>query len=190
MGAVDLIRAGEIKKGYVIEFRDALWMALDTQVTYTGKRGAYIQVKMQNLEDQHIETQRFSTSQTVEKAFLESRTMTYLYQDASNFVFMDAATGEQMDVDAARLQEVLPYLAYNADVEMRFHKGRPVQVEIAPSVVLEVTKTDPAVRGDTATAVTKPAEVETGIVVKVPGHIQQGEKIRVDTRTGEFMGRA
>lgn len=185
-----MIRAGEIRKGNVIEFRDALWQALDTQITYVGKRGAYVQVKMQNLDDQHIETQRFSTSDNVERAFLESKTMTYLYGNPDSFVFMDPETGDQVEVDASKMEDVASYLAHNAEVAIRFCKGRPVRIEVPASVVLEVTKTEPALRGDTATGVTKPAEVETGITVKVPGHIRQGEKIRVDTRTGEFLGRA
>lgn len=185
-----MIRAGEVRKGNAIEFRDGLWVVLDTHVTYVGKKGAYVQIKMQNLDDQHIETQRFSTSDTVEKAFLESKTMTYLYSDGNNFVFMDPETGEQVELDPAKTEGVSDYLAYNSEVEMRFCKGKTVQVELPPSVVLEVTKTEPAVRGDTATGVTKPAELETGITLKVPGHIVQGEKVRVDTRTGEFQGRA
>lgn len=184
------MRAGELRKGNVIEFRDALWRVLDTQVTSVGKKGAYVQVKMQNLSDQHLETQRFSTSDTVQKAFLESRSMTYLYRDADSFVFMDPKTGDQVQLGTGQMEGVFSYLAYNAQVEIRFCKGQPVQVELPPSVVLEVVKTEPAVRGNTATAVTKPAELETGIAVKVPGYVRQGEKVRVDTRTGEFLGRA
>jgi len=93
-------------------------------------------------------------------------------------------------VAAGKMADAASYLAYNAEVAIELCKGKPVRVEMPASVVLEVTKTEPSVRGDTATAVTKPAELETGITVKVPGHIRQGEKIRVDTRTGEFLGRA
>lgn len=185
-----MIKAVDIRKGHVLRYKDVLWAVVDTQVTYVGKRGAYTQVKMQSLDDQHIETQRFSTSDIVEKAFLESRAMTYLYRDGDNFVFMDPDTGEQVTVAQKLIEDIVPYLAYNAETQIAFFEGRPVRVEIPASVVLEVTKTDPAVRGDTATGVTKPAEVETGLVVKVPGHIQLGETIRVDTRSGEFLGRA
>lgn len=174
----------------MIEFRDTLWQVLDSQVTYVGKRGAYVQVKMQSLDDQHIETQRFSTSDSVERVFLESKTLTYLYGNPDSFVFMDPQTGDQVEVAAGKMADAASYLAYNAEVAIDLCKGKPVRVEMPASVVLEVTKTEPAVRGDTATAVTKPAELETGITVKVPGHIRQGEKIRVDTRTGEFLGRA
>ena len=184
------MRAVDIRKGHVIEFEGALWLVLETQMTFTGKRGAYLQVKMQNVADQHIETQRFATSDNVEKAFLDSKTMTYLYRDGNSFVFMDPETGDQVQVDAKKTEGMSEYLPYNAEVSIRFCNGQPVQVELPTSVALEVTKTDPAVRGDTATAITKPAELETGITVKVPGYIRQGEKIRVDTRTGEFLGRA
>jgi len=184
------MRAGEVRKGNVIKFRDELWLVVDTRVAYVGKRGAYAQVKMQSLGDHHIETQRFSTSDDVEKAFLDSKTLTYLYCDGASYVFMDPETGEQFSVGEDMVEGAIPYLAYNAEVDVKFHDGQPVQVELPPSVVLEVTATEPAVRGDTATAVTKPATLETGTVVKVPGHIKQGETIRVDTRTGEFLGRA
>jgi len=184
------MRAVDIRKGHVIQFRDALWLVLDTQVTYVGKRGAYTQVKMKNLQDRHIETQRFSTSDAVEKAFVESRQMIYLYRDADSYVFMDPGSGEQVSISEDLLEEAAPYLAYNAEAAVDLCDGRPVQVRLPASVVLEVTKTEPAVRGDTATGVTKPATVETGLVLKVPGHIRQGERIRVDTRTGEFLGRA
>ncbi len=185
-----MIQAGDIRKGNVIRLEEVLWLVVDTQVTYVGKRGAYIQVKMKNLQDQHIETRRFSTSESVEKAFLESRKMVYLYRDAEHFVFMNPETGEQTPIHEDDIKAVAPYLAYDEEVDMEFCNGRPVRVQVAPSVALEVSRTEPAVRGNTATGVTKPAELETGLRVKVPGHIQQGEKIRVDTRTGEFLGRA
>jgi elongation factor P len=116
--------------------------------------------------------------------------MQYLYQDGPGYVFMDNKTGEQILIGPEVLADVLPYMAYNAEVQVQLNEGRAVSVELPPSVVLEVTKTEPAVRGDTATAVTKPAEVETGLVVKVPGHVKTGDRIQVDTRTGQFLGRA
>lgn len=185
-----IIEAGSVRKGNVIEHEGDLWMVLDTQQTYVGKKGAYVQIKMQNLENNHIETKRFSTSDKVEKAFLETKHMTYLYEDTAGHVFMDPDTGQQVTISRDQLEDVMPYLAYNAEVEVEFHENRPVTVEMPPSVVLEVTDTEPAVKGDTATSVTKPAEVETGLTVKVPGHIKEGDKIEVDTRSGEFLGRA
>jgi len=116
--------------------------------------------------------------------------MTYLYQDGDSFVFMDPKNGDQISLSPSMLEDEAPYISYNSDVEIESYQGRPLRVNVPTSVVLEVTQTEPAVRGDTATSVTKPAELETGLVVKVPGHIKVGETIRVDTRTGEFLGRA
>jgi len=189
-GSAAVVHAVAIKRGHVIKWRGQLWRVLDTQQTSFGKRGAYHQMKLANLDDGHVETERFSSSEEVEKAFLDSHAMQYLYQDGSNYVFMDPQTGEQVLVSEDVLKDALPYLAYNTQAQVQLHEGRAVAVELPPSVVLEVIKTEPAVRGDTATAVTKPAEVETGLVVKVPGHIKTGDRIEVDTRTGEFLGRA
>ena len=183
-------RAGQIKRGNVIKWRDQLWKVIDSQQTFVGKKGAYFQIKLQSIDGGRTVTERFSSTQQVEKAFLETRHMQYLYQDGSSYVFMDPGTGDQINIPEDALGEALPYLAYNAQVEVRLHEGKTVSVELPASVVLEVTRTEPAVRGDTATAVTKPAEVETGLSVKVPGHIKVGDRIQVDTRTGQFLGRA
>jgi len=185
-----LIRATGIKKGYVIGHQSQLWEVLATQHTSFGKKGAYVQVKMQRLQDGHIETVRFSSSDEVEKAFLTTRRMQYLYEDPSGYVFMDPETGEQHILDEGKVEDALPYLTYNTEVDVSFHEDRPIGLELPPKVELEVTKTEPAIKGDTATGVTKPAELETGLTVKVPGHIKQGEKVKIDTRSGEFMGRA
>ncbi len=185
-----MARAVRIKTGNVVRWRDELWKVLETQQTSVGKKGAYIQMKLQNLDDGHIETNRFASSDEVEKAFLESRRMEYLYEDGVGYVFMDPETGEQIHIGGDLLGDATRYLAYNTEVTVQFYEDRPINVDLPPSVTLEVTGTEPAVRGDTATGVTKPAEVETGLVVKVPGHIKTGEKIQVDTRTGEFLGRA
>ncbi len=185
-----MVRATQIKNGNVIEWRDELWQVVDTQQTFIGKKGAYMQMKLRNLEDGHTETNRFASSDDVTKAYVETKRMEYLYEDGVGYVFMDPQTGEQMHLNEELLEDVLPYLTYNAQIEVKLHESRPIDVQLPSSVTLEVAKTDPAVRGDTATSVTKPAEMETGLVVKVPGHIKTGEKIQVDTRTGEFLGRA
>jgi len=183
-------RAGQIKKGHVIEWRDQLWKVTDTQQTFIGKKGAYFQMKLQSMDDGHVETERFGSDQELKKAFVATRRMQYLYQDGNSYVFMDPNTGDQIHIHEDVLGAALPYLAYNAEVEVQSHEGRPISVALPSSVVLEVTQTDPAVRGDTATSVSKPAQVETGLSVKVPGHVKTGDKIQVDTRTGEFLGRA
>ncbi|MFW5915205.1 MAG: elongation factor P [Planctomycetota bacterium] len=185
-----VIEAGSVRQGNVIKLDEDLWLVRDTREAHVGKKGAYTQIKMQNLRDNHTETKRFSTSDRVETAYVETKWMTYLYEDTAGHVFMEPETGQQVMIDREKLEDVLPYLAYNAEVEVDLHDGRPISVKLPTSVELEVTSTEPAVRGDTATNVTKPAEVETGCTVKVPGHIKEGEVIEVDTRTGEFLGRA
>ncbi len=185
-----MVRATQVKKGNVIQWRGELWQVVDTQQTFIGKKGAYMQMKLRNLDDGHIETNRFASGDEVSKAYVQTRRMEYLYEDGVGYVFMDPETGEQMHIDRELLADALPYLTYNTQIEVQFHENRPIGIEMPPSVVLEVTRTEPAVRGDTATSVTKPAELETGLVVKVPGHIKTGEEIQVDTRTGEFLGRA
>ena len=182
-------RAGQIRRGNVIKFRDQLWRVTETQQTFTGKRSAYFQMRLRNLADGHVETERFNTDQNVAKAFLETRRMQYLYQDGNSYVFMESS-GDQVNLGEDMLEDALPYLTYNAEVDVQFHEGTAVAIEMPPSVVLEVTMTEPAVRGDTATGVTKPATVETGLVVRVPGHIKMGDRLQISTSTGEFQGRA
>jgi elongation factor P len=183
-------RASQIRKGYAIKWKDKLWRVTDVQQTFVGKRGAYYQMKLTNLDDGHLELQRFSSDEEIEKAFLESRTMQYLYKEGNTYVFMDPKMGEQISIDEDTLSDILPYLTYNGEVQVFTYEGKAVSVEVPASVVLEVVKTDPAVRGDTATTVNKPAELETGLVIKVPAHVKTGDRVQVDSRTGEFLGRA
>lgn len=183
-------KAFQVKKGQCIIVDGQLWKVVDTQQTFTGKHGAYMQIKMTNVDDGHQETRRFSSSDNIETAFIDTQTMQYLYHDGVSYVFMVPETGEQLHVSESLLEDVVPYLAYNAEVSVQTYQGRAVNVTLPTTVSLEVTHTEPAVKGDTATGVTKPATVETGLVVRVPGYIKQGEVISVDTRTGEFMGRA
>ena len=185
-----MAKAVQIKKGNAIKLDGELWRVVDIQQTFTGKHGAYQQMKLANVNDGHVETRRFASGDNVEKAFLTTETLQYLYQDGPSYVFMDEETGEQIHVGADLLTDILPYMAYNCDVDLQMYEGKPITASIASSVVLEVTHTEPAARGDTATAVTKPAELETGLTIKVPGHIKIGDKVSVDTRTGEFLGRA
>lgn len=184
-----IIEAGEVRKGHIIEFNDSLWRVLDTEEAFVGKRGKYTQVKMKNLDDGHINTQRFSTSDRVEKAFVDTKRLTFLYEDIGGYVFMDPETGRQSHVDQDLFGELRDFLTYNMEVDIDFYQDKPVGVQMPASVVLEVTKAEPAVKGNTATSVTKPAELETGVTIKVPGHISKGDKVKVDTRTREFLGR-
>jgi elongation factor P len=183
-------RASHIKKGDLIRWHDDLWKVLGNEQVFSGKRGAYHQLKLQSVTDSHVEQNRFSSTDNLEEVSLEVRNMEYLYQDGSSYVFMDPQNGEQLHIAEGVVRDALPYLSYNTRIDIFFHEDKPVSIELPSTVVLEVVQTEPAMKGGTITAVTKPAELETGLVVKVPGHVKTGDKVQVDTRTGEFMGRA
>jgi elongation factor P len=185
-----MVEATKISKGQVIFHNDALWRVLESTPAHIGKKGRYMQIKMKRLDDGHIETNRFSSDDDIETAYIETRKLQYLYPDGQTYVFMDPQSGEQYHLGQDVVEDALPYMTYNTEVKVEFHEDRPLRVNLPPSVVLEVTQTEPAVKGDTATDVTKPATLETGKVVKVPGHIEKGAQVKVDTRTGEFQGKA
>ncbi len=184
-----LIQAGEVRKGNVLEYKDALWNVTDVQEAFVGKRGKYAQIKMKNIEDGHIETQRFATSEKIEKAHLETRRLTYLYEDVGGYVFMNPDTGAQYIIDRALLGDQSDFLSYNMELDIDFYLDRAVGVQMPPSIVLEVTRAEPAVKGNTATSVSRPVELETGLTIKAPAHIGEGDRVRVDTRTRQFLGR-
>lgn len=185
-----MVEATKISKGQVIFHNDALWRVLESTPAHIGKKGRYMQIKMKRLDDGHIETNRFSSDDDIETAYIETRRLQYLYPDGQTYVFMDPQSGEQYHLGEDVVEDALPYMTYNTEVKVEFHEDRPLRVNLPPSVVLEVTQTEPAVKGNTATDVTKPATLETGKVVKVPGHIEKGAQVKVDTRTGEFQGKA
>jgi len=163
---------------------------MGNEQVFSGKRGAYHQLKLQSVTDGHVEQNRFNSTDNVEKVSLDVRNMEYLYPDGNSYVFMDPQNGEQLHIPEDVIKDALPYLSYNIRLDICFHEDKPISVELPPSVVLEVTHTEPSTKGGTITAVPKPAELETGLVVKVPGHVKIGDRVQVDTRTGEFMGRA
>lgn len=172
-----------------MEYNDSLWTVIDVAEAFVGKRGKYAQIKMKNLEDGHIETQRFATSEKLEKAHVENMRLTYLYEDTGGYVFMEPDSGRQYHVDTDLVGDMKDFLSYNMELDIDFYRGKAVGVQMPPSVVLEVTKADPAVKGNTATSVTRPVELETGLTIKAPGHIKEGDRVKVDTRTRHFLGR-
>jgi elongation factor P len=134
--------------------------------------------------------QRFRTEDKIERAFVDPREMQYLYQDGEQYVFMDKENYEQMQLDADFLEGQAGYLLPNTDVQINFYNGRPIGIEVPPSVILTVIDTEPGIKNSTATNSFKPATMETGITVQVPPFINKGEKIKVDTNEGKYMERA
>lgn len=182
--------ATDMKKGMVIQHEGDLWKCLDTMHVTPGNWRGMVQATLRNLRTGAKHEMRFRSTDKIEPAFIEMKDMQFSYKDkAGFFVFMDTETYEEQHVSAADLDDKVSFLTEGLVVQMQVHEGTPVGIELPASVTLTITETTPGVRGDTVTNTRKEATLETGLVVKVPLFINQGEKVRVDTRTGEFMER-
>jgi elongation factor P len=154
-----------------------------------GRCGAFMQVEMKDIEAGTKTNQRFRTDEKVERAFVEAREMEYLYADGTSYVFMDKETFEQLNLSAEILEGQVEYLLPNTVVQVNFHNERPIGVQLPGSVVLTITETEPTLKGATATGSFKPAKTETGLTVMVPPFVGEGEKIKVNTDSGEYIER-
>ena len=185
------INATEIRSGILIEHNKRLWRVIKSNHVHVGGRGgAYMQVEMKDIESGTKTSQRFRTDDRVDRPVVESKQLRYLYQDGESFVFMDEETFEQTMIPAELLEGREGYLLPDTAAQINFHEGRPLGVALPSSVALEITDTEPQLKGSTATSSYKPATVETGITVMVPPFISTGEKVRVNTETGEYVERA
>ena len=184
-----MIDAGELKRGITIELDGQLYQVLDYQHIKIGRGSAQIRLKLRDLRAGHTTERSFQASETFTRAFLERCPAQYLYNDGSLYYFMDTKTFEQMTLDKLMLGDALNYLKDESNLEILTHKGKSVGVQLPVSVELKVTETGPGFKGDTASAGTKPAELETGLAIKVPFFINTGDTIKVDTRNGEYLER-
>ena len=184
-----MINAGELKRGITVELDGQLYQVLDYQHIKIGRGSAQIRLKLRDLRAGHTTERSFQASETFTRAFLERRPAQYLYNDGSLYYFMDTKTFEQMTLDKSMLGDALNYLKDESNLEILTHKGKSVGIQLPVSVELKVTETGPGFKGDTATAGTKPAKLETGLTIKVPFFINTGDTIKVDTRTGEYLER-
>ena len=182
--------ASDIKKGMVVKLDDAYWVVIDSTLNTPGNKRGIVQMKLKNLKQGNHIQKRFSSTEMVEYVHTEKRLHEYLYKDQAGHVFMDRETYEQLTLEPELVGDAVPFMAPNCEVMVQFIETSPVGVDLPASVVLEVTEAEAGVKGDTATTPTKKATLETGHEVKVPLHIKVGEKIKIDTRTGDFMGRA
>jgi elongation factor P len=182
--------ATNIRKGSFIKHKGDLWQAVDVTHRTPGNKRGFVQVKMRNMRTGSHVTEKFSSNENVEGAWLDTRKAQYLYDDAhTGPVFMDLESYEQYSLDRDVLGDTMNYVKENAEFEVTFHEGAAIGLSLPAKVDLVITETDPAVKGDTVNSVMKDAKLETGFVIKVPGHIRQGDKIRVSTTTGEFQER-
>jgi elongation factor P len=184
------VTATEIRAGNLLEWDKRIWRVLKSHHVHVGGRGgAYMQVEMKDIEVGTKTNQRFRTDEKIERAFVEPRDLQYLYQDGENYVFMDKESYEQLTLSGEFLEGQTGYLLPNTDVQVNFHNDRPIGVELPASVVLAVVETEPGIKNATATTTYKPAKMETGLIVQVPPFVNEGEKIRINTDTGEYMER-
>lgn len=183
------MQAVQLRKGMIIDLDGQLLRVHDFQHVTPGKGQAVVQTRLRNLRSGAMIDRRFRSQESVERVQLEYRTMEYLYQEGDSYVFMDAETYEQVHLSADAIQDALPYLIANLSLEVDFYEGAPVGIELPGTVDLEVVDTEPALKGATVSGSAKPATLETGLVIGVPQFVNVGDKVRVDTSTGDYLTR-
>lgn len=185
-----MVSAGDFRNGLTFDMDGNVFQVIEFQHVKPGKGAAFVRAKIKNVISGAVTERTFNPSDKFESAFVERREMQYLYEDSGLYYFMDVETYEQMPISADLLGDGFKFVKENMNVKVLSYKGSVFGVEPPNFVELEIIETDPGFKGDTATNATKPATLETGAVIKVPLFIEQGERIRVDTRTGEYMERA
>ncbi|MBQ7063746.1 MAG: elongation factor P [Firmicutes bacterium] len=186
----DVVSAGEFRNGMTIEYNNGAYMVIEFQHVKPGKGAAFVRTKLKNVKGDGVIETSFRPNEKFDRAIIERKDMEYLYADGDLFYFMDPETYEQTVLNAEQLGDSLKFVKENELVRILSHHGVVFGVEPPTFVELTITHTEPGARGNTATNVLKPATVETGAVVQVPLFINEGEVIQIDTRTGEYLGRA
>jgi len=184
-----MITAGDFRNGITFELEGQIYQVIEFQHVKPGKGAAFVRTKLKNIITGATVERTFSPTDKMPKAHIERKEMQYLYNDGELCYFMDNETYEQIPLSRQELGDSLKFVKENMNVKVLSHKGKVFGVEPPNFVELEVTATEPGVKGDTATGATKPATVETGAVIKVPLFVNTGDIIRIDTRTGEYMER-
>jgi elongation factor P len=184
-----MISSNDFRTGVTVEMDGYVWRVVEFLHVKPGKGSAFVRTKLKNVQTGNTIEKTFRAGETVPQANLEKRTMQYTYKDGEEFVFMDMQTYEESRMSSDNLGDRINFLKEEMEVNVIFWDEKILEVELPTSVVLEITETDPGVKGDTATGGTKPAIVETGAQVMVPLFIAIGEKIKVDTRDGSYLGR-
>lgn len=184
-----MITAGDFRKGITVEIDGNVWTISDFQHVKPGKGAAFVRTTLKNVMTGAVLERTFNPTDKYPKAMIETKDMQYLYSDGELYYFMDVETYEQLPLNHDQVEDALPFIMENDSVKVRFFKGSPFSVEPPNFVELTVTETEPGFKGDTATGTTKPAVLETGYKINVPLFVNEGDRIRVDTRSGEYMER-
>jgi elongation factor P len=180
----------DLKNGMTLNIDGQLWSVVDFQHVKPGKGGAFVRTKLKNVMSGKVVDRTFNAGVKVETASVDKREMQYLYREGEDFVFMDTQDYDQPRIPAAVVGNAANYLLEEQTATVAFNEGVPLYVELPAAVELTISQTDPGVQGDRSTGGTKPATLETGAQIQVPLFIITGEKIKVDTRTGDYLGRA
>ena len=183
------ITASDFRNGVTIEYEGKICQVIEFQHVKPGKGAAFVRTKYKNLKTGAIREEAFNPSDKFPKAHIDTRQMQYLYNDGELYYFMDEETYDQIPLNYEQVEDAIKFLKENEVATIRFYQGQAFQVEAPNFAELEVVETEPGIKGDTASNVTKAATVETGAVVQVPLFINQGDKIKIDTRTGEYLSR-
>jgi elongation factor P len=183
------VSTNDFKNGMTLDLDGTLFQVVEFQHVKPGKGGAFVRTKLRNVKSGAVVERTFNAGVKVGLAIVERKQMQYLYLDGDAYVFMDLATYDQVHVSFAVLGGAGSYLTEGSEAQVSMHEGVAISVDLPASMVLTVATTDPGVKGDTRTGSLKPATLETGVVVQVPLFVEEGEKIKVDTRTGDYIER-
>ena len=185
-----MINATEIRKGMVLKVEGDMFVVLECQHHTPGNLRAMMQVEMRSIKRGTKTSKRFRSTDAIEDAFVEVKPYEYLYKEGDDYIFMNVENYEQVPIFKEVIGDAAPYMMLNSQYRITYCDGQAVSIELPSSVVMTVVETEPGAKGDTRTNVFKPAKTETGLIVKVPLFLKQGEKIKIDTRTGLFLERS
>jgi len=186
---MNAVQATRLRKGMLIKLGNDLYRILDLHHLTPGNKRAHIQARMRNIRSAALADHKFRAEEDVERAMLDEREMQYLYNDGDHFYFMDTSTYEQIHISTEAMGESKNYLVADSVIRVEFYEVEPVGIELPPTVDLLVKETVPGIKGATASSQVKPATLETGLVVQVPPFVNEGDRIRVSTETGEYQSR-
>jgi len=185
-----MVTAGDFKKGLTVEYDGGVWIIVDFQHVKPGKGAAFVRTRIKNVITGAIQERTFNPADKMPRAIIETKDMQYMYNDGELYFFMDMETYDQIPLNHDQVEDAIPFMKENTNVTVRYFKGSAFSVETPNFVELRVTHTEPGFKGDTASNTYKPATLETGHQIQVPLFIEEGELLRIDTRTGEYMERA
>lgn len=184
------ISTANFKNGLTIEVDNAIWRIVSFQHVKPGKGGAFVRTKLKNLRTGAVQDKTFRSGAKMEQAQIDTRSMQYLYEDGSGYVFMDMDNYEQISVPGEKIKDALNYLQENMDVSIVQYENEVIGIEVPNTVTLEVSDTEPSIKGNTASGGSKPATMDTGLVIQVPFFVNKGDKLVINTTDGTYISRA